>query len=96
MANKIAVEVVYATKEQQYVVSLEVDAGTTALAAAQLSGLYAHFPHTQDYPMGIYGKAVAADTVLEAHDRVELYRPLLIDPKENRRRRAAKNKENEA
>ena len=46
--------------------------------------------------MGIYGKAVAADTVLEAHDRVELYRPLLIDPKENRRRRAAKNKENEA
>ena len=96
MANKIAVEVVYATKEQQYVVSLEVDTGTTALAAAQLSGLYAQFPHTLDYPMGIYGKAVAADTVLENHDRVELYRPLLIDPKENRRRRAAKNKENEA
>ena len=75
---------------------LEVDAGTTALAAAQLSGLNAQFPHTQDYPMGIYGKAVAADTVLENHDRVELYRPLLIDPQENRRRRAAKNKENEA
>ena len=35
MANKIAVEVVYATKEQQYVVSLEVDAGTTVLVAAQ-------------------------------------------------------------
>ena len=46
--------------------------------------------------MGIYSQAVAADTVLEDHDRVELYRPLLIDPKENRRRRAAKNKENEA
>ena len=96
MANKIAVEVVYATQEQQYVVSLEVDAGTTALAAVQLSGLYTQFPHTQDYPMGIFGKAVPADTVLEDHDRVELYRPLLIDPKENRRRRAAKNKENEA
>ena len=96
MANKIAVEVVYATKEQQYLVGLEVDAGTTALAAVQLSGLYTQFPHTQDYPMGIFGKAVPADTVLEDHDRVELYRPLLIDPKENRRRRAAKNKENEA
>ena len=96
MANKLAVEVVYATKEQQYLVGLEVDAGTTALAAVQLSGLYTQFPHTQDYPMGIFGKAVPADTVLEDHDRVELYRPLLIDPKENRRRRAAKNKENEA
>ena len=96
MANKLTVEVVYATKEQQYLVGLEVDAGTTALAAVQLSGLYTQFPHTLDYPMGIYGKAVAADTVLENHDRVELYRPLLIDPKENRRRRAAKNKENEA
>ena len=96
MANKLTVEVVYATKEQQYLVGLEVDAGTTALAAVQLSGLYTQFPHTQDYPMGIFGKAVPADTVLEEHDRVELYRPLLIDPKENRRRRAAKNKENEA
>ena len=96
MANKIPVEVVYATKEQQYVVALEVDEGTTALQAAQLSGLYAQHPHTQDYPLGVYGKAVSASTVLEAHDRVELYRPLLIDPKENRRRRAAKNKENEA
>ncbi|MBP9540633.1 MAG: RnfH family protein [Vitreoscilla sp.] len=96
MANKLTVEVVYATKEQQYLVGLEVDAGTTALAAVQLSGLYTQFPHTQDYPMGIFGKAVPADTVLEDHDRVELYRPLLIDPKENRRRRAAKNKENEA
>ena len=96
MANKLTVEVVYATKEQQYLVGLAVDAGTTALAAVQLSGLYTQFPHTQDYPMGIFGKAVPADTVLEDHDRVELYRPLLIDPKENRRRRAAKNKENEA
>ena len=96
MANKLTVEVVYATKEQQYLVGLEVDAGTTALAAVQLSGLYTQLPHTQDYPMGIFGKAVPADTVLEDHDRVELYRPLLIDPKENRRRRAAKNKENEA
>ncbi len=96
MANKLTVEVVYATKEQQYLVGLEVDAGTTALAAVQLSGLYTQFPHTQDYPMGIFGKAVPADTVLEDHDRVELYRPLLIDPKENRRRRAAKNTENDA
>ena len=96
MANKLTVEVVYATKEQQYLVGVEVDAGTTALAAVQVSGLSTQFPHTQDYPMGIFGKAVPADTVLEDHDRVELYRPLLIDPKENRRRRAAKNKENEA
>ena len=40
--------------------------------------------------MGVFGKKVADDYVLQAHDRVEVYRPLLIDPKENRRRRAAK------
>lgn len=96
MANKLNIEVAFATQQQQIVIQLEVDLGTTALQAAQLSGLYDGYPHIKDYPIGIYGKVVKADTLLEQGDRVEIYRPLLIDPKENRRRRAAKNKENQA
>lgn len=93
MESSFDIEVAFTTQQQQWVVQLTVEAGTTALAAAQLSGLYDDYPHIKDYPLGIYGKIVAADTVLEANDRVEIYRPLLIDPKENRRRRAAKSKD---
>lgn len=93
MVNEIPVEVVFATREQQKVIALSVSIGTTALQAAQLSGLYDQYPHIQDYPLGVYGKVVASEYVLKAHDRVEIYRPLLIDPKENRRRRAAQNKD---
>ncbi|AUZ05219.1 MULTISPECIES: RnfH family protein [Vitreoscilla] len=93
MVNEILVEVVFATQQQQTVIALSVSMGTTALQAAQLSGLYDEYPHIQDYPLGVYGKVVAQDYVLEAHDRIEIYRPLLVDPKENRRRRAAQNKD---
>lgn len=54
------------------------------------SGLSAAFPEADLHaPLGIFGKQVADDTVLRQHDRVELYRPLLIDPKEARRRRVS-------
>lgn len=93
MANEISVEVVFATREQQKVIVLSVNVGTTALQAAQLSGLYDEYPHVHAYLLGVCGKVVAPEYVLEAHDRVEIYRPLLVDPKENRRRRAAQNKD---
>ena len=93
MANEMSVEVVFATQQQQKLIQLQVPQGTTALQAAQLSGLYDEYPHIQSYPLGVYGKVVASDYVLEADDRVEIYRPLLVDPKENRRRRAAQKKE---
>jgi len=91
----IDVEVAYALPEQQKLIALEVPIGTTALQAAQQSGITHYFEEldVEQAPMGVFGKAVdAASHVLAAGERVEIYRPLLIDPKENRKARAAKVK----
>lgn len=94
MSETIKVEVAYATPEKQRIVVLEVAAGTTARQAVLASGIATQFPglDAATVKLGIFGKAVADDAVLRAQDRVELYRPLLADPKEVRRRRAASNK----
>ena len=91
-AELIEVEVVYAAPQQQLLCTLQVAAGTRARAAVLQSALPQTFAEVdlQAAPLGVFGKKVADDYVLQAHDRVEVYRPLLIDPKENRRRRAAK------
>jgi putative ubiquitin-RnfH superfamily antitoxin RatB of RatAB toxin-antitoxin module len=91
MTDKIKVEVAYATPEKQLIVALEVAPGTTARQAVLASGIAAQFPglDAATVKLGIFGKAVADDALLRAQDRVELYRPLLADPKEVRRRRAA-------
>ena len=73
----IDIEVAYGTDKKQFLQQLAVEEGTTAREAV----LHA--------PLVIFGKQVADDTVLRQHDRVELYRPLLIDPKEARRRRVS-------
>lgn len=91
---KIAVEVVYGTAERQELIALDVSTGTTAFEAVQLSGMAGRFPE-QDLtrcPLGIFGQVLAEPEArrLEAGDRVELYRPLLADPKEVRRLRAQK------
>lgn len=87
----IEVEVAYAGPTQQLLLALTVAAGTSARAAVLQSALVAAFPEVdfQAAPIGVFGKKVADDYCLHEHDRVEVYRPLLIDPKENRRRRAA-------
>ncbi|WP_274585455.1 RnfH family protein [Neisseria leonii] len=88
------IEVAYGTAERQFLRRFAVEQGTTAREAVHLSGLAAVFPAADlAAPVGIFGKAVADDTVLRAGDRVELYRPLQIDPKEARRLRAAKRAE---
>ena len=81
----IDIEVAYGTDKKQFLQQLAVEEGTTAREAVLQSGLSADL-HA---PLGIFGKQVADDTVLLQHDRVELYRPLLIDPKEARRRRVS-------
>lgn len=90
-SETIQVEVVYAAPHQQQVHALQLPAGTTAQQAVEQSGLLQAHPELLNQPLvlGIYGKAVKADQVLRARDRVEIYRPLLGDPKEIRRRRAA-------
>ncbi|UXY52296.1 RnfH family protein [Pseudomonas tohonis] len=94
MAESIRVEVVCALAERQHLLGLDVASGTTARAAVMASGLAAEFPELDlaSCPLGIFGKALAnpEERVLEEGDRVEVYRPLLADPKEVRKARAAR------
>jgi uncharacterized protein len=90
--GRFAVMLCYATPAREVLRTLEVEAGTTILQAIEASGLLAELPGIDlaEQAVGIYGKKKGLDTVLRAHDRIEIYRPLLADPKESRRKRAAK------
>ncbi|TKD46505.1 RnfH family protein [Azotobacter chroococcum] len=92
--QSIAVEVVYALADRQKLVGLSVPRGTTVREAALRSGLDRDFPGLDlaNSPLGIFGKVVARpeERVLEEGERVEIYRPLIADPKEVRRQRAAR------
>ena len=85
------VEVVYALPERQRVISLEYTAGMTVGDALRLSRIDAEFPELATRPLtiGVYGEVVAETRVLRPGDRVEIYRELINDPREARRRRAA-------
>lgn len=95
----IAIEVACALPDRQKILSLQVAQGTTALQAVQLSGMAQYFPELAlaQATLGIYGQilgtrglAPASQYVLKAGDRVEIYRPLRVDPKEARRKRASR------
>lgn len=92
------VEVAYALPDKQAIVPLKVAPGTTALEAAQRSGIADRFEglDLENARLGVFGKVVAPDQVLQAGDRVEIYRPLKVDPKEVRKARAARVKERKA
>jgi uncharacterized protein len=88
-SNPISVEVAYATPKKQLIVEVRAAAGLTAGQAIALSGIRTHFPEIADEPaIGIFSRKVPMDQVLRAGDRVEIYRPLLADPKEARRKKA--------
>jgi len=94
MSSEILVEVAYALPQQQVIIPVKVSEGTTAEQAVQASGILKKFPEidlTQN-KLGIFGKLAKNDTVLRERDRVEIYRPLVADPKEVRRQRAAEGK----
>jgi len=86
----IRVEVVLAMPDRQELVSLEVEEGTTLAGAISLSRVAEKFEGFEPdlERVGIFGHKASPDQVLRAGDRVEIYRPLLADPKEVRRRRA--------
>lgn len=90
----VEIEVVYAAVDRQVLLAVTVPEGTGLRAAVQASGIAAHFPELNlaDCPLGIFGKVVADAElrVVQVGDRIEIYRPLLVDPKEVRRLRAAK------
>ena len=87
------IEVAYAKPAQQTLLSLELPEGSTAEAAILASGILDRHPEIdlQQHKIGIFGKLCKLDQRLKAGDRVEIYRPLLIDPKEARRNRAARH-----
>ena len=87
----IWVEVAYALPSRQWVIAVEVPEGATVADAIERSGIREAVPgiEIRDRAVGVFYQPCALDRVLKAGDRVEIYRPLLIDPKETRRRRAA-------
>lgn len=91
-AERITVQVCYATPLREYFRELEVEQGTTIGQAIGLSGVLQDIPGIDLalQPVGLYGKKRPLDTVLRERDRIEIYRPLVADPKESRRRRAEK------
>lgn len=92
--NEITVEVAYARPDEQVILALQAQEGFTALAAIEASGILAKFPEIdlKLNKIGVFGKLIKPDTVLRDNDRVEIYRKLIADPKEVRRRRAEEGK----
>ncbi|MBA3033378.1 MAG: RnfH family protein [Gammaproteobacteria bacterium] len=92
--DTIRVEVTYALPERQDVMPLTLPAGATLQQAIEASGLLAKYPEIDPAKskFGIYSKLARLDTVLRDLDRVEIYRPLIADPKEVRKQRAAEGK----
>ena len=83
-------EVAYATERQQTLIAIELDEGATVAQALRALAERPPFAALQldSMPVGIFGRLVSRETALKEGDRLELYRPLAIDPREARRRRA--------
>lgn len=94
MTNQIIVEVAFARPDEQVILRVHAETGVTAIAAIQASGILQKFPEIdlEKNKIGVFGKLVKPETVLRDKDRVEIYRKLLADPKEIRRRRAEEGK----
>ena len=94
-AEVITVEVAYATPKEQLILTVELAAGSTLSQAVEQSGIVEHFPEIDPATMkvGVFGKLKKPDQVLQPGDRVEIYRPLIADPKQVRKERAAAGKQ---
>ncbi|MFO7592819.1 MAG: RnfH family protein [Pseudomonadota bacterium] len=90
----IQVEVAYALPHTQVIIPVEVEEGASLRNAIERSGILEQFPEIDldKAKVGIFGKLSKLDNPLRARDRVEIYRPLIADPKEVRRQRAAEGK----
>ncbi|MDD5580748.1 MAG: RnfH family protein [Methylobacter sp.] len=88
----MVVEVAYARPEEQVIIVLKVPDGTTIETAIKASGLLSRFQEIDlsEAKVGIFGKVCKLDQIVRQGDRIEIYRPLVHDPKEARRQRAAK------
>ena len=88
--EQIAIEVVFGRPDSQSLVALLLEKGATVAVAIDHSGLAENYPDEllADLPTGIWGQIVDREFVLKDGDRVEVYRPLQLDPRESRRRLA--------
>lgn len=88
------IEIAYARPDKQIILALNVEEGTTIEAAIKKSDILKSFPEIDlsTCKVGIFGKLSKKDTLLREKDRIEIYRPLIADPKEVRRQRAAEGK----
>ncbi|QEL56177.1 RnfH family protein [Chromobacterium paludis] len=94
MTEMLNVEVAYAMPDKQWLRALALPAGASALDAVRASGILPECPELDEsaLKLGIFGKVAKPDALLREGDRVEIYRPLLADPKEVRRQRAEAGK----
>ncbi|MFT4924487.1 MAG: putative ubiquitin-RnfH superfamily antitoxin RatB of RatAB toxin-antitoxin module [Phenylobacterium sp.] len=95
MSKQIKVEVVYGLPQQQSLLALNVDEGLTIEDVINVSGILALYPEI-DLPstkVGIWSKTKKLTELIRENDRIEIYRPLIADPKEVRKRRAVQAKE---
>jgi putative ubiquitin-RnfH superfamily antitoxin RatB of RatAB toxin-antitoxin module len=92
--ENINIELVYALPQEQALLKFNVPAGTTLGDAVRLSGILEKYPEIDPAKAkyGIFGKLSKADVVMRERDRIEIYRPLIADPKEVRRKRAEEGK----
>ena len=92
--RRIKVEVAFAKEREQALLAFEGDQGLTVRQAIEGSGILRQFPEIDlcVNKVGVFGKLAKLDQPLESGDRVEIYRPLIADPKETRKKRAAEGK----
>ena len=92
----ITVEVAYALPDEQVILSLEVPDNTTVEQAVKRSGILERYPQIDldNDKVGIFGKICKLNATLSPKDRIEIYRPLIADPKESRRQKAEMEKKN--
>ena len=88
------IEVAYALPDEQVLLKAQVEQGATVLTGIEQSGILKKFPQIDPHKdaVGIFGKKSKLDALLSAGDRIEIYRPLIADPKEARKKRAAKGR----
>ncbi|MFM0297742.1 hypothetical protein SAMN02787142_0834 [Burkholderia sp. WP9] len=94
MSARLSIEVCYALAGEQALIGVELPEGATLQQALDASGILRRFPQIDlaTQKVGIFGKLKPLDAVLADHDRVEIYRPLLVDPKVSRQRRVEKTR----
>ena len=92
--NMIPVEVVYALADEQTLLTVDVPDGSEIKTVIQQSGIIDHHPEIdlETVKVGLFGKVSQMNQTVRARDRIEIYRPLIADPKEVRKRRAAEGK----